>query len=84
VSVDFKREFTVRLLPFSEQHLKGKAVYLLDEPDHNSWISKVNGDWQGEIPATLIIRNQPSLYSFERRQFTFKELLATLKLYLKS
>lgn len=30
-------------------------VFLLDEPDANSWINKVEEKWSGMIPATLLI-----------------------------
>jgi thiol-disulfide isomerase/thioredoxin len=79
ISMDFKREFNTRFSPFVEQHLKGKTVYLLDEPDYNAWISKVNDEWQGEIPATLLIRNHPAVSSFHGRQLTNSELNQLIK-----
>jgi hypothetical protein len=32
-------------------------VWLLNEPDANSWIEKVSKEWSGAIPATLIFNN---------------------------
>jgi thiol-disulfide isomerase/thioredoxin len=82
ISMDFKREFNTRFIPFVEQHLKGRTVYLLDEPDYNAWISKVNDQWQGEIPATLLIRNHPAVSSFQNSLLSSSELLQLLKFHL--
>lgn len=37
-----------------DKKLKG-TFYLLKEPDPNTWVDLINPDWQGNIPATLII-----------------------------
>jgi predicted phosphoadenosine phosphosulfate sulfurtransferase len=42
-------------------------VVLLDDPKMNSWIPRVNEDWTGAIPATLI-------YNRDFRQFYEKEM----------
>lgn len=33
-------------------------VFLLDEADPNSWINKVDQQWSGAIPVTIIINHQ--------------------------
>ncbi len=45
------------------------SVYILDEADTNSWISKVDKDWSGAIPATLVVNT-----SNGKRKFVEKEL----------
>lgn len=44
-------------------------VLLLDELDYNSWIDKVDKNWGGAIPATLVINPKTG-----RRKFLEKEL----------
>lgn len=44
-------------------------VLLLDEVDYNSWIDRVEKDWSGAIPATLVINS-----STGKRKFVEKEL----------
>ena len=62
VSLDFKREFESRVKPFVAKNNITPDVLLLDEPDHNSWINKVDSTWSGAIPATLIITKGKKLF----------------------
>ena len=55
VSLDFKRELGTRVKPFVTKNNISSQVLLLDEPDYNSWIDKVDSTWSGAIPATIII-----------------------------
>lgn len=53
ISLDFKRDLETVEKFVTEHQIKSK-VYLIDEPDYNSWIDKVSPQWSGAIPATLI------------------------------
>lgn len=44
-------------------------VYILDESNPNSWIDKIDKNWSGAIPATLVINT-----SNGKRKFVEKEL----------
>lgn len=44
-------------------------VYILDEEDPNTWIDKIDKNWSGAIPATLIINPANG-----KRKFVEKEL----------
>jgi hypothetical protein len=50
------------------KNMKSK-VLLLDEIDYNKWIDRVDENWSGAIPATLIINS-----STGKRKFVEKEL----------
>ena len=77
VSLDFPHQYESKLKPFIEkQNLKSKIV-VLDDPDMNSWIPKVNPQWDGAIPVTLIYNS--SMRMFYSRTFTYKELETELK-----
>jgi thiol-disulfide isomerase/thioredoxin len=77
VSLDFKKEYESVLLPFLKKHPITGTVYLLDEPDYNSWINKINPDWEGEIPVTFIFNNARKQRAFYPRDFTTESLEQT-------
>jgi len=70
VSLDFKKDFESALLPFIKKHPVDGAIYLLDEPDYNSWINKVNPAWEGEIPVTFMFNNAKKQRAFFPHDFT--------------
>ncbi len=74
VSLDFKKDYDQTLIPFIKKHAIEGDVYLLDEPDYNSWINKINLDWQGEIPVTFMFNNAKKQRIFYPRDFKPDEL----------
>ncbi len=77
VSLDFNRQKESRLVPFVEHNkLKAEVVHL-NAPDANAWISKVNSEWSGAIPATLIYRGDKRI--FHEGSYTFNELDTIVK-----
>lgn len=78
VSLDFKREFNSRLIPFTKSKMAGAKVYLLDEPDYDSWISKVEESWMGEIPVTLFVRNKTADRKFHNAGMSYTEIIETI------
>lgn len=79
VSMNFKRELESHLIPYiKEKNIKSKIV-LLDEPDYNSWIDKVDKMWGGGIPSTLIINNEKKIKQFYEKEFTFEQLENNIK-----
>lgn len=75
ISLDFKNAYDTRFLPTVKEK-EMQHVYLLNEPDYNSWIDKVDTSWQGSIPATLMVRNGKRY--FAEKQFTFEELITSV------
>ncbi|MFB9052505.1 TlpA family protein disulfide reductase [Formosa undariae] len=75
VSLDFPRGIETKLKPF----LKDKGIYLkvvlLDDPDSNTWIDKINPNWSGSIPFTILFNNDKR--SFHERDFESLEDLET-------
>ena len=74
ISLDFKRQFETRLMPFLKERNITSDVYLLDEPDYDSWIDKVDPKWQGNIPATLIYNYSTGKRTLIDREVSEKEL----------
>ena len=81
VSLDFPQHYQSKLKPFIKKHKIKSRVIALNDPDSNSWIPKVDDNWTGSIPATVIINN--STYKFYEQTFTKKGLLNELKTFLK-
>jgi thiol-disulfide isomerase/thioredoxin len=80
VSLDFQKDLESRLNPFIKSKNIVSDVFLLNDPDQNRWIDKVDPNWSGEIPFTLIYgKHFRESYS---RTFTFEELDSIINLKL--
>lgn len=80
VSLDFKKNYQTALLPYLKKNNIITPVVLLYEPDANSWIEKVDKNWSGAIPATLIFNKTKS--SFFEQDFEETELHTTVESFL--
>ncbi len=81
VSMDLPKQAESRLIPFIRKKKLRSEVVLLDDPDANAWIEKVDPAWSGAIPATLIYnRNTRKFYE---RTFTYEELETEVKQLIK-
>jgi thiol-disulfide isomerase/thioredoxin len=78
VSLDFVRQIDDRLIPFIKNNSIKSEVIVLDDPNQNYWINKVNPDWTGSIPATLIYKGESRMF-FER-SLTYKEIVEFMNL----
>ncbi len=80
VSLDMPSMWEKRLVPFvAKNNLQGKVV-ILNDPKMNEWIPKVDKDWQGGIPATLIYNSNQRF--FYEGGFTYEELNQELNKFL--
>ena len=74
ISLDFKSQLDTKLIPFLKERNIKSEVLLLDDLDYDSWINLVHTDWQGAIPATLIINNGKKIKKFIGGELTLQEL----------
>jgi thiol-disulfide isomerase/thioredoxin len=81
VSLDFRKNLESALIPFINRRGIKSEVILLSDPDSNSWINKVDKNWTGAIPATLIYTKTER--SFYEKELTYNELDSLLNLKLK-
>lgn len=72
VSMDLPKKVETALIPFVKKKKLESLVLHLDDPDANTWIEKVDKNWSGAIPATVIYNNKTR--KFYERSFTFEEL----------
>jgi len=81
VSLDFPKQIEKKLIPFLEKKKLKSEVIVLNDVDSNRWIPKVNEDWSGAIPATVIYNKVKSI--FYERSFNYMELQTELKQFIK-
>lgn len=77
VSLDLPTHIESKLIPFLEKQKIDSKVLVLDDPDANSWIPRVNTNWSGAIPATIIYKGGTA--NFYEQSFTYNELEKQLK-----
>ena len=80
VSLDFPHLYEKKLKPFIKEKKLTSKVIVLDDVDMNSWIPKVNKNWSGSIPATVIYKNDDK--RFFEQSFTYEELEKEVKQFL--
>jgi len=81
VSLDFPNQYEKKLKPFIKKHDLQSKILVLDDVDMNTWIPKVDENWDGAIPITIIYnKNKREFYN---RPFTYNELETELKRFLK-
>jgi thiol-disulfide isomerase/thioredoxin len=81
INLDFPNHYESRLIPFIDEHNITSKVIMLDDPDANSWINRVDASWSGSIPATLIYSNTKR--EFFEKEFNYEELDSIVKQYVK-
>lgn len=57
INLDFPNQLESRVLPFVEENNITAPVLNMTSLDYNSWIPKVDEEWSGAIPATLVFTN---------------------------
>jgi len=72
VSLDFPNQKDRSLASFIETNRITAPVILLNDPDANAWIDKVDPAWSGSLPATLIYKGT-SRYFLEK-SLTYDDL----------
>ncbi|RDC57734.1 TlpA family protein disulfide reductase [Pedobacter chinensis] len=76
VSLDFKSKLQKEVIPFVQKNNIKAEVFLLNEPDQQQYIERIDGKWSGAIPATLFVNKK--VRRFYEKEFTEIELKNTL------
>jgi thiol-disulfide isomerase/thioredoxin len=74
VSLDFPSQIDSRLIPFLKENKITADVRVMTDLDYNSWIAKVDDNWQGNIPSTLFFNNAENIRYFLASEVTEVEL----------
>lgn len=78
VSMDFVKDKDKRVVPFVERMKLKNTVWLLNEPDANSWIDRIDPSWSGGLPATLILNATQKKRAFYEKALTYDALAHAL------
>ena len=81
VSLDFPEDIETKLKPFLKKKGIATRVVLLDDPDANSWIDKIDPNWSGAIPFTIIFNNKERAFyerAFENSEDLKQEINNTI------
>ena len=81
VSLDFPDKIESQLMPFIKDKKLTPRVVLLDDPDENYWIPKIDESWSGALPATLIYNKNKR--AFYEQSFTKESLFKEIKKFTK-
>ncbi len=80
VSLDFPHLYESKLKLFiKDKGLKSKVI-ALDDVNMNTWIPKVDKNWSGSLPATIIYKKNER--KFFEKSFTYESLENELKPFL--
>jgi thiol-disulfide isomerase/thioredoxin len=58
VSLDSQKDFQQKLVPFVQRRMGKSTVLNLVEPKPSLWIPKVDPEWSGSIPCTILFWKQ--------------------------
>jgi len=78
VSIDDVDLLNEKVKPFIDKKKIKSKVVLLDETDFNEIISKINRQWSGAIPASLIVDCRTGKHSFYEKEFKEGDLENTI------
>ena len=81
VSLDFPSQIETKLKPYLKKNKIKSRVILLNDSKMNTWVPKVSEQWEGGIPATLIVNS--SYYNFYPNPFKKEELFSEINKVLK-
>ena len=81
VSLDFPSQIESKLKPYLKKNKIKSKVILLDDSKINTWVPKVSEQWDGGIPATLIVNS--SNYNFYPKPFEKEELFTEINNVIK-
>lgn len=79
ISLDAVSDLDKRLNPLLLRKKILNTTYLLDEPDYNSWIDKIEPTWDGAIPVTFVFNNEKKTRKFIKTATTYQELSTSIQ-----
>ena len=76
LSLDFPSQIETKLIPYLKRNKIKSKVILLDDSKMNTWVPRVSEQWDGGIPATLIVN--ASNYNFHPKPFKKEDLFTEI------
>ncbi|NCT93040.1 MAG: TlpA family protein disulfide reductase [Chitinophagaceae bacterium] len=72
VSVDFISDRKIKVIPFVKKKQLKSEVFVLNEPDQQKYIDRIDKNWSGTIPATLFVKGKKR--KFVESEFSYLAL----------
>ena len=76
LSLDFPSQIETKLIPYLKRNKINSKVILLNDSKMNTWVPRVSEQWDGGIPATLIVN--ASNYNFYPKPFKKEDLFTEI------
>jgi len=83
ISMDFQSQVESKFIPFLEERKLKSTVWYLNEKKFGKFIPKVEKEWSGALPFTLIFRTEDNLKLWHEGIFEKEELYALIEAELK-
>ncbi|MGY2133322.1 TlpA disulfide reductase family protein [Hymenobacter sp. HD11105] len=83
VSLDYASQLDKKVKPFVQKRGLKSEILLLNETDPNTWLEKVDKQWSGAIPFTLMLNNKKQKRAAFEQEFTQAELTTQLQKFLQ-
>lgn len=77
VSLDFKKDVRTKLYRFIKDRPLSLPVVALTDSKYNNWIDRVDPNWGGAIPVTVVYRGEERRF-IDRQLESYDELLAVV------
>jgi thiol-disulfide isomerase/thioredoxin len=81
VNLDFNSKVESVAKPFVKKKKLQSEIVHITETDPNLWISKLDSNWSGAIPATIMIRNKTKLF-FKEGEMSYEEIIIEISNHL--
>jgi thiol-disulfide isomerase/thioredoxin len=83
VSMDYASQLDKKVKPFVAKRGLKSEVVLLNEPDPNSWMDKVDSKWTGAIPFTILVNSAKKKRATFEQELTAAELNKQVQAFVK-
>ncbi|MFN4082171.1 MAG: TlpA family protein disulfide reductase [Bacteroidia bacterium] len=74
LSNDFSRQVETKLKPFVKNNNIKSSVYFINEKTPNNWMPFVSEQWNGNIPATLVVFGNKNVLQLYDEQLNYEQL----------
>lgn len=83
ISLDFKSKLKTAVIPFVVKNKIKAEVYVINEIDQQKYIDRIDKNWSGAIPATLILNTAKKVRGFYEQAFTYEQLTKAISTLVK-
>jgi len=75
ISLDFRSKIKSEVEPFIKKMKLEQEVFVMNDVDQQTFIDKVDKQWSGSIPATLLVNTAKQQRKFIPNELTYEQLV---------